>query len=262
MARLGFKLKSVWPQTCAVDPSPPFSLSHRGSGEDGGYSLAKSHLKTLAWTLQCPLGCLQTPWPDGWHFLPAVQSHPSPWPVSAPLHMAEVLAQPPTWHTAHVLCFPSRMPLLYILPTWKALHPPPAHLWKSYPSFKTCVRWWRHVKSSWIQLLSNLNSHSLNLLFSWCIRKQHEGGEWGLRPWWQTRSVEIPFQPLTTFLNLGKLLRLSESLGICEKEIIVYTLGTRTNSHKMAYGPATTFNTSATYPLSGEKMIDSIFSRD
>lgn len=174
--------------------------------------------------------------------------------------MPKVLTQPPTWHTEHVLCFPSRIPLLYILLTWNALLPPTCgnHI-LPLRSMSGDGGTWNPPGFTSFQTVA---LSSLNLLFSWCIRTQCGVGEWGLRTWWQTRSVEIPFQPLTTFLNLGKLLRLSESLSICKKEIIVYTLGTWNNSHKMAYAPATTFNTSTTYPLSGEKMIDSIFSRD
>ena len=69
----------------------------------------------------------------------------------------------------------------------------------------------------------------------------------------ETHSVETLIQPLTSFMNFGKLLSHSEFLSICKKEIIVCTLGIRDNSHKMAYAPAPTltitFVTSATHTL-------------
>lgn len=85
------------------------------------------------------------------------------------------------------------------------------------------------------------------------------GGRGGkLRHWRQARSVEIPCQPLPSFMNLGKLLSVSGSLRIRKMKIIVHTLGILNNSHKMAYASATTFITSATHPLSGAKILGSL----
>lgn len=83
-------------------------------------------------------------------------------------------------------------------------------------------------------------------------------GRGKLRHWRQALSVEIPCQPLPSFMNLGKLLSLSGSLSIREMKIVVHTLGILNNSHKRAYAPATTFITSVTHPLSGAKILGSL----